>query len=85
MTKSSISYDKIVSISTDGVPEMIGKEKGFVKRIKDKNSEILSYQCIIHKTPLCAKFSTTLKEVVDVMIKLINFMRSRFFFSAQTV
>lgn len=31
MTKSNISYDKIVSISTDGAPAMIGKEKGFVK------------------------------------------------------
>ncbi|XP_060845950.1 general transcription factor II-I repeat domain-containing protein 2-like [Rhopalosiphum padi] len=77
MTKSNISYDKIVSISTDGAPAMIGKEKGFVKRIKDKNAEILSYQCIIYQTSLCGKLSTTLKEVMDIMIKLINFLRSR--------
>ncbi|XP_050532632.1 protein ZBED8-like [Daktulosphaira vitifoliae] len=77
MNKSNISYDKIVSVSTDGAPAMVGKEKGFVKRIKDKNPEILSYQCIIHQTSLCGKLSTTLKEVMDVMIKIINFMRSR--------
>jgi len=77
ITKSNISYDKIVSISTDGAPAMIGKEKGFVKRIKDKNAETLSYQCIIHQTSLCGKLSTTLKEVMDIMIKLINFLRSR--------
>lgn len=74
ITKSNISYDKIVSISTDGAPAMMGKEKGLVKRIKDKNSEILSYQCIIHQTSLCAKLSTTLKDVMDGLIKLINFI-----------
>lgn len=31
-TKSNLSYDKIVSISTDGVPAMMGKEKGIAKR-----------------------------------------------------
>jgi hypothetical protein len=77
MTKSNINYDKIVSILTDGAPAMVGKEKGFFKRIKDKNAEILSYQCIIHQTSLCGKLSTTLKEVMDIMIKLINFLRSR--------
>lgn len=77
MTKSNISYDKMVSLSTDGAPAMIGKEKGLVKRIKDKNAGLLSYQCIIHQAALCGKLSATLKEVMDSLIKLINFMRSR--------
>lgn len=77
MVKSNISYDKIVSISTDGAPAMIGKEKGLVKRIRDKNAKILSYQCIIHQTSLCSKLSATLKNVMDNLVKLINFMRSR--------
>lgn len=77
MIKSNISYDKIMSILTDGAPAMIGKEKKFVKRVKDKYAEILSYQCIIHQISMCAKLSTTLKEVMDVIIKLINFLRSR--------
>lgn len=58
MTKSNISYDKIVSISTGNAPAIIGKEKGFVKIIKNKNFEILSYQCIIYQTSLAAKLST---------------------------
>lgn len=77
MTKSNISYDKMVSLSTDGAPAMIGKEKGLVKRIKDKNAGLLSYQCIIHQAALCGKLSVTVKEVMDSLIKLINFMRSR--------
>lgn len=77
MTISNVSYDKMVSVSTDGAPAMIGKERGLVKRIKDKNAGLLSYQCIIHQAALCGKLSDTLKEVMDNLIKLVNFMRSR--------
>ena len=38
MKKSNIIYDKMVSLSTEGAPGMIGKEKGLVKRIKDYNA-----------------------------------------------
>lgn len=76
ITKSNISYEKMVSLSTDGAPAMIGKEKGVVKRIRDKNSGLISYQCIIHQAALCGKLSTTLKGVMDSLVKLINFMRS---------
>ncbi|KAL4104512.1 hypothetical protein QTP88_019807 [Uroleucon formosanum] len=77
MKKSDLSYDKIVSISTDGAPAMMGIEKGLLKRIRDNNSGILTYQCIIHQTSLCSKLSATLKDVMDGLIKLINFIRSR--------
>lgn len=61
ITNSNISYDKMVSVSTDGAPAMIGKEKGLVKRIRDKNAGLISYQCIIHQTSLCGKLSVALK------------------------
>ncbi|CAK1582797.1 unnamed protein product [Parnassius mnemosyne] len=76
ITKSNISYDKMVSLSTDGAPAMISKEKGVVKRIRDKNLGLISYQCIIHQAALCGKLSATLKEVMESLVKLINFKRS---------
>lgn len=66
--------DKIVSILTDRAPSIVGKELGFIKRIKNKNSKMLSYPCIIHLTSLCSKLSMTLKDVMKNLIKLINFM-----------
>ncbi|KAF2904476.1 hypothetical protein ILUMI_01698 [Ignelater luminosus] len=75
MTKSSFSYDKIVSISNDGAPAMIGKEKRLVKRIRDKNAGIISYQCTIQQTSPSDKFRATLKNVMDGLVKLVNFMR----------
>ncbi|KAK4874959.1 hypothetical protein RN001_014319 [Aquatica leii] len=77
-TKSNISYDEVVSLSTDGTSAMIGKGKGVVKRIRDKHSGLISYQCIIHQAALCGKLNTTLKEVIDSLVKLMNFMRSHF-------
>ena len=52
----------MVSLSTDGAPAMIGKEKGLLKRIKDKNAGLLSYRCIIHQAALWGKLSDTRKE-----------------------
>jgi len=48
MIKSNLSFDKIVSISTDGALAMMRKEKWLVKIIRYKNAEILTYQCTIH-------------------------------------
>jgi len=62
MTKSNISYNKSVNISTDYAPSMISKINEFVKRIKDKNAEISSFQCIILQTSLCDKLSATLRN-----------------------
>lgn len=77
MTKSNISYDKIVSIPSDGAPEMIGKAMVFFDKIKDKKAKIHSYQCIIRQKSVCGKIGTALKGVIDIMIKLIKIMRSQ--------
>ncbi|XP_049782712.1 uncharacterized protein LOC126184370 [Schistocerca cancellata] len=71
INNSNISFDKIVSLSTDGGPAMIGKEKGVVRKIRDQNPGLISYQ-----TDLCGKLSATLKEVMENLVQLINFMRS---------
>ncbi|KAI4455798.1 epm2a-interacting protein 1 [Holotrichia oblita] len=42
INNSNIRYDKIVSLSTDGAPAMIGKEKGVVKKIRDENQRLIS-------------------------------------------
>ncbi|XP_047106260.1 protein FAM200A-like [Schistocerca piceifrons] len=51
-----------VSLSTGGTPSMTGKEKGVVKKIRDQNPGLISYQCIIHQTALYGKLSATLKK-----------------------
>lgn len=79
MTYSDISYHRIVSICTDGTPAMMGKEKGLVNIIRNKNAQTLFYQYIIYQTSLCGKLSATLKDIMDSLVTLINFIKSRFY------
>lgn len=60
---------------------MMGKGKGLIKIINNNNNaEILFYQCILPQTSsnsIFGKLSATVKDVMDSLIKLMNFMRSR--------
>ncbi|XP_045076200.1 SCAN domain-containing protein 3-like [Coregonus clupeaformis] len=76
LTKRGIEPKQVVSITTDGAPSMIGKEKGAVARLKGDNPELLSYHCIIHQSVLCASLSDEHAEVMNTMMKMINFLRA---------
>lgn len=54
LTQRRIDVKNVVSITTDGAPSMMGREKGAVSRLKEDNPDILSYHCIIHMSVLRA-------------------------------
>lgn len=54
LMQRGISLKHVVSITTDGAPSMIGKEKGAVNRMKEDNPDLCSYHCIIHQSVLCS-------------------------------
>ncbi|KAK0154982.1 SCAN domain-containing protein 3 [Merluccius polli] len=76
LTKRGIEPKQVVSITTDGAPAMIGREKGAVARMKEDNPELISYHCIIHQSVLCSTLSDEHAEVMNTMIKMINFLRA---------
>ena len=63
----SLDLSTLVSVTTDGAPAMIGKNKGAVallqKHLEDlgRNEKISKVHCLIHQEALCAK-TTNLKE-----------------------
>ncbi len=71
-----IKPKQVVSITTDGAPAMIGREKGAVARLKEDNPELIAYHCIIHQSVLCASLSDEHAEVMNTMMKIINFLRA---------
>ncbi|CAJ1074342.1 PREDICTED: SCAN domain-containing protein 3-like [Xyrichtys novacula] len=75
LTERGIDMKLVVSITTDGAPSMVGRERGAVARMKEDHGELISYHCIIHQTVLCALLSYEYKEVMDVMMRMINFLR----------
>ncbi|XP_039632273.1 SCAN domain-containing protein 3-like [Polypterus senegalus] len=76
LSKRGIEPKKVVSITTDGAPAMIGREKGAVSRLKEDNPELISYHCIIHQSVLCASLSDEHAEVMSTMMKMIHFLRA---------
>ena len=72
-----LSLHQLISVSTDGAPAMTGRENGLEGRLKRENNNVLFVHCIIHQTVLCAKLSTTLKETMNKVMKLINFLRAQ--------
>ena len=79
--RMSLNLSKLVSITTDGAPAMIGKNKGAVallqKHLEDigLNNKTTKIYCLIHQEALCAK-TTNLKSVMDTVVKAVNMILS---------
>ena len=56
-----LDLHKLISVTTDGAPAMVGSKKGFVtlldKQLKSDgfDQELLKFHCIVHQEALCAK------------------------------
>lgn len=73
-----LPWCKLVNVTTDGSPNLTGKNVGLLKRIQDKVKEenpeldIIFLHCIIHQEVLC-KSVLQLDHVVKVVVKLASF------------
>jgi hypothetical protein len=76
--KQRLPNSKLFSICTDGCPAMTGKEIGFATLLRNAiNPDLLALHCILHLEALSAKIkSTTLLEVIQSVIKLVNHIRA---------
>ena len=72
----NLEFKKIVNVTTDGAPSMVGTKKGVVALIENHmnlngiQTELVKFHCIIHQQDLCAK-SASLKEV-KLQIRIIT-------------
>ena len=82
VTEMKLDLRKLISVTTDGAPAMVGSNKGFVnllhKHMKDNgiDHDLLKFHCIIHQEALCAK-SSGLPDVMKVVVKTVNIILSR--------
>lgn len=55
--KTQLPLCKLVSITTDGAPAMVGRLNGFIAKCREDDDfpDFLSYHCIIHQQALCSK------------------------------
>ncbi|MBN3306723.1 SCND3 protein, partial [Amia calva] len=73
LRKRGIDLKQVVSITSDGAPAMIGRERGAVAHL---NPELTAYHCIIRQSVLCANLSEEYAQVMNIIMKLINFLRA---------
>ncbi|XP_042238726.1 general transcription factor II-I repeat domain-containing protein 2B-like [Homarus americanus] len=81
LLKLGVEWNKLVNVTTDGGPNMTGKNVGLLKRIQDQVRETNAEQntvflhCIIHQEVLC-KSVLNLSHVVDTVVKVVNYIRA---------
>ena len=74
----NLSWNQCVKICTDGAPSMIGSVQGFVSRVKEKNSEVITTHCFLHREVLVSKsIGNDLKQVLDITVNMVNFIKQR--------
>ena len=77
MKKFEIDSSKLVGITTNGAPSMVGKNNEFVKRFLDviQSKDVLVSHCIIHQENLCSK-ELDFSEVMKNVVSRVNYIRS---------
>uniref|UniRef100_A0A0P4WGZ3 Uncharacterized protein n=1 Tax=Scylla olivacea TaxID=85551 RepID=A0A0P4WGZ3_SCYOL len=76
LRERGLDLKSVVSITTDGAPSMIGRERGLVGRLKEDHPDLISYHCIIHQSILCASFGGDYAVIMEKIMKLANFLRA---------
>ena len=78
MTDNDIPLINLISIAADGAPNMIGRNKGALKLLKDDQPDMMAVHCIIHRENLAAAtLSPHLDEILKKVVKVINYIKFR--------
>ena len=76
LRKRGIDLKQVVSVTTDGAPAMVGRERGAVSQMKEDSPDLIAYHCLILQTVLCATLLKYFAGVMNTMMKLISFLRA---------
>lgn len=77
-----LRWDRLVGVTTNGCPNLTGKNVGLLKRMQDKvtaidpEQKLVFLHCIIHQNVLC-KSVLKVNHVADVATKIVNFIRAQ--------
>ena len=80
--RMNLPWSKLANVTTDGSPNLTGKNVGLLKRIQDKvkkespDQDVVFLHSIIHQESLC-KSVLKLNHVPNTVVKVVNFIRAR--------
>lgn len=74
---NNIPLASIVSCAADGAPAMMGKNNGFLKRLKNNQPSMLTVHCVIHRENLASRnLSPELREILHAVISCVNAIKA---------
>lgn len=73
---NELDLEKINLLVTDGAPSMTGKIKGLCARLSALAPKMQSLHCLIHQSVLCSQLSGELKNTMETVTSMINFIRA---------
>ncbi|XP_032064308.1 uncharacterized protein LOC116502537 [Thamnophis elegans] len=73
-----IRPEKVVSITSDGAPSMVGATSGFIQLfVKEMKHKVIQFHCIIHQEALCDRESSKrIDDVLKDVTKMVNYIMS---------
>jgi hypothetical protein len=76
--KRGISWERCISVCTDGAAAMVGRQNGLIARLKTINSSIKWTHYIIHREALASKqLNEDLNSVLWIAVKTVFLIKSR--------
>ena len=77
LLRNGIDMKKLISVTTDGAPAMMGRRIGLIGLLMADNDfpGLQAYHCIIHQQALCSKLKDdALQNVMGIVVKIVNFI-----------
>ena len=74
LENENLQWENFISICTDGAAVMIGRNKGLVKRVKERNQNVIVTHCFLHRATLVFKnLPADLVLVLNDVVSMVNF------------
>ncbi|KFM82405.1 General transcription factor II-I repeat domain-containing protein 2B, partial [Stegodyphus mimosarum] len=82
LDKCQFNFCNISAITTDGAKSMTGEKIGVTTLLKSDvkasgNNTVITFHCVIHQENLCKKSFSNFEHGMNVVVKVVNFIRSK--------
>ena len=78
LENGNLQWENFISICTDGAATMVGRNKGFVSRVKERNQNLIFTHCFLHREALVFKtLPADLVLVLNDVVSMVNFVKMR--------
>ena len=78
LENKNIQWKNFISICTDGEAQMVGRNKGFVNRVKERNQNVIFTHCFLHHEALISKtLPANLVPILNNVVSMVNFVKMR--------